>query len=134
MAGLPLAVPVNPGGLPLYRGSRVIGGIGVAGVSPDRAEFAAAKVATGAAGTGITTAIAFPAALPVPGAVFIDGLRLPFFANCISSACVIASVAGCHPALPEEPARSETIVAPRGGMQAPEGYLIGPFASTTPMD
>ena len=29
--GAALNVPVNPGGLPLYRGSRVIGGIGVAG-------------------------------------------------------------------------------------------------------
>ena len=133
MAGLPLAVPVNPGGLPLYRGSRVIGGIGVAGVSPDRAEFAAAKGATGAAGTGITTAIAFPAALPVPGAVFLDGLRLPFFSNCISSACVIASVSRLPPgASGGSLVGVRTIVAPRGGIQAPEGYVIGPFASTTP--
>ena len=43
----------------------------------DRAEFAAL---TGAVsnGRGITTAINFPEPLPEPGAIFIDGLRLPF--------------------------------------------------------
>lgn len=129
-AGLPLAGPVNPGGLPLYRGGRVIGGIGIAGVSPDRAEYAAAVGATGAAGTGITTAISFPAALPLPGAVFLDGLRLPFFSNCTTSACVLASVSR-PPAGASAGGLSgvTTVVAPRSGIQAPEGYLIGPSAS-----
>ncbi len=130
-AGVPLSVPVNPGGLPLYRGGRVIGGIGVAGVSPDRAEYAAAVGSTGAAGTGITTAISFPDPLPTPGAVFIDGLRLPFFSDCISSACVLASVRQ-PPAGATGGSLSNTtsVVTPRDGIQAPEGYLIGPAAST----
>ena len=35
--------------------------------------------------------------LPPPGAVFIDGLRLPFFAACISVQCVLDSVAQLPP-------------------------------------
>ncbi len=129
--GQPLSVPVNPGGLPLYRNGRVIGGLGVAGVSPDRAEYAAAIGATGAADSGITTAIAFPDPLPPPGAVFLDGLRLPFFANCINSACVLSAVR--RPPTGSSggsPAGVTSVVAPRNGIEAPEGYLIGPFAST----
>ena len=130
-AGLPLAGPVNPGGLPLYRGGRVIGGIGVAGVIPAHAEYAAAIGATGAAGTGITTALSFPDALPSPGAVFLDGLRLPFFSNCTTSACVLASVQRPPPGASAGGAGGLTsIVAPRDGTQAPEGYLIGPFGSS----
>jgi uncharacterized protein GlcG (DUF336 family) len=109
----------------------VIGGIGVAGVSPERAEYAAAIGATGAAGTGITTAIAFPAALPPPGAVFLDGLRLPFFSTCINSSCVLASVRQPPPGASAGSASGVlSIVSPRDGIDAPEGYIIGPIGST----
>jgi len=60
---------VNPGGVPLFRNGSVVGGIGVAGVSSDVAEFAAYAAAT-SNGFGPT-----PAA---PGVVFIDGVALPF--------------------------------------------------------
>ncbi len=120
---------VNPGGIPLYRGGRVIGGVGVAGVSTERAEFAATRAATGAGG-GLTTAIAAPAELPRPGAVFIDGIRLPFFGACITVRCVVE-------ALQRQPAGSASgtfsqgalVVLPRDGGDAPDGYLIGPRAS-----
>jgi uncharacterized protein GlcG (DUF336 family) len=129
----PLNAPVKPGGLPLYRGGRVIGGIGIAGVEPARAEYAAAIGATGASGTGITTAIDFPAPLPAPGGVFVEGIRLPFFANCITSNCVLQAVRQPPPgASSGSSAGVMTVVAPRDGVQAPEGYLIGPFGSTTP--
>ncbi len=139
-ASEPLAATVNPGGLPLYRQGRVIGGVGVAGVSAERAEFAAAVAAAGTrASTGITTGLTFPSPpLPAPGAVFIDGIRLPFFRACLDFPCVQDAVdnrpAGSSPgtfssadvlaptvAIPTEPARS-----------APEGYLIGPRASDQP--
>src|SRR5438445_7200515 len=68
---------INPGGVPLYRGSKLIGGVGVTGVSFERAEYAALLGAV-TNGRGITTAINFPQPLPAPGAIFIDGLRLPF--------------------------------------------------------
>ena len=129
-AGLPLDVPVDPGGLPLYRSGRVIGGIGVAGVEPARAEYAAARGATGGV-SGITTAISFPDPLPSPGAVFLDGIRLPFFSNCTTPACVKAAVAQPPSgASGGSSAGVSTIVSPRDGIIDPDGYLIGPFASS----
>ena len=73
-------VPVNPGGIPIYRGGKVIGGVGVAGVRPDFAEYAATAAAAGA-GRGLD----FAEPLGAPGAVFIDGLRLPFFGTAPTS-------------------------------------------------
>ncbi|MGQ0735144.1 MAG: heme-binding protein [Acidobacteriota bacterium] len=130
--GQPLDVPVNPGGFALYRNGRVIGGIGVAGVPPDFAEYAAFIGAAGTASqTGISGLSADP--LPVPGAVFIDGLRLPFFGSCISVQCVRDSIRQPPPrATPGTFVASDMRVAPRAGLPVPEGYLIGPFGSTVP--
>jgi len=60
---------VNPGGVPLFKGGRLVGGVGVAGVPLDVAEFAAFS---GSAVSG------FLPAPPAPGVVFIDGIALPF--------------------------------------------------------
>src|SRR5439155_8482335 len=60
---------VNPGGVPLFKNGRLVGGIGVAGASPAVSEFAAFSCAVNA-GFGAT-----PAA---PGVVVIDGISLPF--------------------------------------------------------
>jgi uncharacterized protein GlcG (DUF336 family) len=62
---------VNPGGVPIFLNGVVVGGIGVAGVSQDIAEFAA-FTASESSGFGI------PNPLPDPGAVFIGGIALPF--------------------------------------------------------
>ncbi|HWN74296.1 MAG TPA: heme-binding protein [Candidatus Udaeobacter sp.] len=66
---------VNPGGVPIFRGGLVVGGIGVAGVSHDAAEFAAVS---GAKTTGFSF---IPNPLPDPGAVFIGGIALPLVNN-----------------------------------------------------
>lgn len=66
---------VNPGGVPIFRGSVVVGGIGVAGISHDAAEFAAFSGATASGFNYI------PTPLPAPGAVFIGGLALPLVNN-----------------------------------------------------
>jgi uncharacterized protein GlcG (DUF336 family) len=124
----PASVPVNPGGIPIYRGGKVVGGVGVAGVRPDLAEYAATLAA---AGTGRGLDFAEP--LGAPGAVFIDGLRLPFFGACTNIACIRRT-------LKTRPAGSSAgtlssgtfIVQPRDGRQAPEGYLLGPRGSTVP--
>jgi uncharacterized protein GlcG (DUF336 family) len=114
---------VNPGGIPLYRAGRLIGGVGVAGVPADRAEFAA-LVAAAASGRGITTAINFPEPLPAPGAIFIDGLRLPF-----TEAAADRRPSGSAPG---SFTQGSYLIQPRDGRQAPEGYLIGPRASAAP--
>ena len=124
------AVPVNPGGIPIYRGGKVVGGVGVAGVAPNLAEYAATLAAAGA-GRGLD----FNEPLGAPGAVFIDGLRLPFFGTCTNIPCI-------RRALKTRPAGSSAgslssgafIVQPRDGLQAPENYVLGPRGSSLPGD
>lgn len=128
--GEPLDVPVNPGGFAVYRNGRVVGGVGVAGVSPERAEFAAFAAVTQPA-VGLSGLPVNP--LPVPGAVFIDGIRLPFFADCISVSCVEDAIADGLQRFPRGTfAASDVLVAARPGQNVPEGYLIAPRASSVP--
>jgi uncharacterized protein GlcG (DUF336 family) len=121
----PGAVPVNPGGLPIYRDGKVVGGIGVAGVREEFAEFAATLAAAGAGG-----GLDFSEPLGFPGAVYVDGIRLPFFGRCTTVSCIRESLRG-RPAgsSPGSVGAGRFLVEPRGGLQAPEGYLIGPRAS-----
>jgi uncharacterized protein GlcG (DUF336 family) len=121
-------VPVNPGGIPIYRGGKVIGGVGVAGVPPGFAEYAATAAAAGA-GRGMD----FSEPLGKPGAVFIDGLRLPFFGTCTNITCIRNTLRG-RPAgsAPGLFGNGAFIVQPRGGLQAPENYVLGPRGSAVP--
>jgi len=102
---------VNPGGVPIFRNGVVLGGIGVAGVSHDVAEFAA-FAASESNGFGL------PNPLPDPGAVFIGGIALPFVNQIALPAGVSAGtfnggyLAGFSP------------IASTG--QPPEGDLIAP--------
>src|SRR5258708_2666234 len=59
---------VNPGGVPLFRNGSVVGGIRVAGVAPDVAEYAAYAAAT---------SIGFGPAPAPPAVPFIARARLP---------------------------------------------------------
>jgi uncharacterized protein GlcG (DUF336 family) len=124
----PSLVPVNPGGIPIYRGGHVVGGVGVAGVRPDFAEYAATAAAAGA-GRGLD----FSEPLGNPAAVLIDGVRLPFFGDCTTIPCIRQTLrarpVGSAPGLFSS---GRLIAPPRSGNQAPEGYLIGPRASTVP--
>jgi uncharacterized protein GlcG (DUF336 family) len=69
----PLAV--NPGGIPIYRGNSLVGGIGVTGGPMDVDEYAAFVGAT-SSGFG-----SFFSNLPPPGAVFLGGVVLPAVTN-----------------------------------------------------
>src|ERR1700737_3796519 len=62
---------VNPGGLPIYKGATLVGGIGVTAVAPDVAEFTAFS---GALASGFT-----PVPNPVSGSgqLFLGGVALP---------------------------------------------------------
>jgi len=124
--GQPLDVPVNPGGFAVYRNGRVAGAVGVSGVDPDQAEYTAFAAAASVA--GLSPLPMNP--LPVPGAVFIDGLRLPFFADCISVACVEESIRRGPPRASAGTFSATDIrVQPRAGRATPAGYLIGPIGS-----
>jgi uncharacterized protein GlcG (DUF336 family) len=105
---------VNPGGLPIFRGGTLVGGIGVAGVPAgqiDAAEFAALSAFSG----DLTP---FPSPLPEPGVVFIDGIRLPFVRQTQRPAGVSP---GSAPGSP---------VPTAAGQCAPDGYLVGPMAGS----
>ncbi|HTZ47154.1 MAG TPA: heme-binding protein [Verrucomicrobiae bacterium] len=60
---------VNPGGVPIFRDGVVVGGVGIAGVAANVAEYAGYVAAT-SNGFGPTPAS--------PGVVFINGIALPF--------------------------------------------------------
>jgi uncharacterized protein GlcG (DUF336 family) len=117
---------INPGGISIYRGGHLVGGIGVAGVPADRAEYAALVGAAGTRSqTGLTAAIAFPNLLPAPGAIYIDGIRLPFYSTCGTDiACIDAASRGRPPgSSPGSFLAGGYVFPPRNGGQAPEGYL-----------
>jgi uncharacterized protein GlcG (DUF336 family) len=100
---------VNPGGVPIFENGYVIGGIGVAGVSPDIAEYAAYTAAT-SGNFGPT-----PAA---PGVVEIGGIALPFVNQTTAPTGTTAGSAdGAY-----------TIGPLASPGQPPEGYLVGPNA------
>ncbi len=106
---------VDPGGVPLFRNGSVVGGIGVAGVAPDIAEFAA-YAAAASNGFGPT-----PAA---PGVVFINGVALPFVNQTTRPAGVSAgSFTGsflvgpsASPGLPPEGMLVAPAAGPLGGL------------------
>jgi uncharacterized protein GlcG (DUF336 family) len=66
---------VNPGGIPIYRGNVLVGGIGVTGGTMDVDEYAAFVGATSSGFGG------FFGALPPPGRVFLGGVVLPAVDN-----------------------------------------------------
>ncbi len=68
---------VNPGGVPIFKNGQLVGGIGVTGVPPDIAEFAA-FTATQINFEGVFLDLS---KLPPPGEVVIDGVALPNINN-----------------------------------------------------
>ena len=69
----PLAV--NPGGIPIFQGNVVVGGIGVTGGTMDVDEYAAFVGATSNGFGGLFSS------LPPPGVVFLGGVALPAVTN-----------------------------------------------------
>jgi uncharacterized protein GlcG (DUF336 family) len=106
----PLAV--NPGGVPIFKDRRLVGGIGVAGVPGPVAEFAAF--------TGSAPDARFGPHPAPPGKVVLEGVDLPFVAQ-------TSRPAGTAPG----DFVGDFIVSPRGSARAnvPDGYLVGPGGS-----
>lgn len=102
-------ITVTPGGVPLFQGGRLVGGLGVAGVSTDRAEFAAVQ------GLGL-----FPPTPADPGVIFIDGVALPFVEQTTRpDGSNVGSDNGVYN------------VVPMAGGIAPDGDLVTPIDSPT---
>ncbi len=102
---------VNPGGVPLFKQGVMVGGVGVAGVTGDVAEFAAVS---GAIGAGLMV----PLPLPFPGEVVINGVALPFVNQTTMPAGYAAGSADGAYSL-----------GPLGSLKAPpEGDLVAPRA------
>src|ERR1700722_15478381 len=100
---------VNPGGVPLFKQGVLVGGVGVAGVPADVAEFAAF---TGSYGANLG---AHPAA---PGVVIVGGIALPFVNQTTMPAGYAAGTAG-----------GAYVFGPMGSPRpAPEGDLVAPRA------
>jgi len=106
---------VNPGGLPIYKGAILVGGIGVAAVPADVAEFTAFS---GALASGFSP---LPNPLPAPGEVFLGGVALPAINQTTRPASVgTGTFSGSY------------VVTPQVGQAAPEGDLVGPHPSISP--
>jgi uncharacterized protein GlcG (DUF336 family) len=100
---------VNPGGVPIFRGGVVVGGVGVAGSPHDVAEYAAFAAAT-SNGFGPSQA--------APGVVFINGIALPFVNQTTPPAGVNAGTF-----------TGSFLVGPLASSgQPPEGDLVAPAA------
>src|SRR6202030_2143082 len=106
---------VNPGGLPIYKGAILVGGVGVAAVAPDVAEFTAFS---GALATGFSPV---PNPLPGAGGLFLGGVALPAINQTTRPASVsTGTFSGSY------------VVSPQSGQAAPDGDLVGPHPSANP--
>jgi len=103
-----------PGGIPLFRSGDVIGGIGVAGIDPDAAEFSVFSAVSGTP---------FVSEFPAPGALFVSGFRLPYIDRTARPAGTRIDTSPVDPA--------NYVIAPRAGEPVPESYLISPHAGST---
>lgn len=120
-SGPGIGIATIPGGVPLYKSGKLVGGIGVVGVAPNIAEFAAF---TGSSGFG-------PVVAP-PGEIFIDGVRLPFVNQTTRPiATGPGGVVGSYISIPDLTNLNTNITGPQGSIRAnvPEGWLVGPNAS-----
>jgi len=104
---------VNPGGVPLFKGGAVVGGVGVVSSTPQNSEFAAFSGANNAG--FLPTA----AQLPPPGVVIVGGIALPFVdQTTLPAGATMGTLAGSY------------VVGPSAGILPPEGDLVGPSTGT----
>ena len=106
---------VNPGGVPIFKNGDVVGGIGITGVDPLTAEYAAfTAMQINVDGVGLDLAT-----LPPPGEVVIDGIALPFVNQTTAPASTTPGTFN---------AANFTVGPVASPGDAPDGYLIPPTA------
>jgi uncharacterized protein GlcG (DUF336 family) len=144
-----LGIAALPGGVPLFKMGKLVGGVGVTGIggNQDLCEFAAIS---GAAGAG------FGPNTPNPDELFIDGIRLPFVRDDFTQPVlttladfelvrpfgtiphVFAALAdiGTFVPIPDltalaAAAAPATVTGTQASLRAnvPEGWLVGPLGS-----
>jgi len=115
---------VNPGGVPLFRGGVVVGGVGVVASSFAVAEFAAFTAAVSGG---------FGPVVASPGVVIIDGIALPFveqttrpggFGAGSFNAALFVMGPAASPGAPPEGDLVAPVAGPLGGLTAAEVRLI----------
>lgn len=139
---IPYPSVLNPGGIPIYSGTKVLGGVGVAGLDALGDDALAAKLAEFAALQGVLRAqgsalLPIPNPLPDPGEVFIDGIRLPFVGDSLNERDDI--IAGNPPpGAPGPDLRPDALlgaflIAPAASptADAPQGWLVTPRAGVS---
>ncbi|MFQ5960391.1 MAG: hypothetical protein ACE5MG_03270, partial [Candidatus Methylomirabilales bacterium] len=111
---------VNPGGVPIFENGKLVGGIGVTGVSVQQAEFAAF--------VGSIPGATFGPVVAEPGVIFLDGVRLPFVNQ-------TTRPPGSNP----DPTGFTTgafvsgpIDSPLGAAGVPDGFLVSPRDDPAP--
>lgn len=117
-SGPGLGVATVPGGVPLFKDGKLVGGVGVAGVGANVAEFAALSGSAGFA----------PVVAP-PGEIFIDGVRLPFVRqNRRPLGTTPGRADGIYLPIPDLLDPTRTIAEAQASLSphVPEGWLIGP--------
>jgi uncharacterized protein GlcG (DUF336 family) len=102
---------VNGGGVPIFKDGALVGGIGVTGVDPASAEFAAF--------TGSVPDARFGPRPADPGVIFLDGLELPF---------VSQTTPPSGPGTFDGRFVLGPFDSPFGPAGVPDGWLVGPFA------
>jgi uncharacterized protein GlcG (DUF336 family) len=119
---------VNPGGVPIFKNSQLVGGIGVAAADADTAEYVAYQAAGMIAMSGpsaATDGVGFPT-FPAPGIVSINGITLPFVNQTTPPSGVTTGTFNS--------AHYMVMPKPSAGV-APEGFLIaaadGPVGGLT---
>lgn len=115
-----LGIATVPGGVPLYKSGKLVGGVGVSGVDPGAAEFAAVSGSTG-----------FGPIVAPPGVIFIDGVRLPFVTQTTRPPGLGSGEGtGSYRAIPDLENPGGTVIGTQGSdrVNVPEGWLVGPKA------